>query len=480
MSNGIGIVAPVAVANKPTQATNQKSNDKAKGEVVFGQVLSKQSEQSNGIETSSKQTKQSNATEASSKQTGQSDTKESLGKQSQVQQNTTVKEASLFGSVDKLKEVDMKQLMETLEGLPEELIEVVTTLLEKWGLESSDEAGEENVLQQINKLIEEQPDLKNLVVAFLGQIEQTTVVNVESKSLDSDTVAKLNAMFEQVKGLLQQLSSQGEVPKETQMKLLKLLEQWTAVEKQAGQSAQSLLTNESGLQSKEQTIWSKLLDAYQKRETFQGQQKYQQSAQVTSSDIGKWVKQLVNSVGTTAVDDVSAGQAPVGTTLTNMPMSQVEQYIIHVGQGNSEETAETKLLNEIQRVLQSSKFLSKNNNSQLFLKLRPEHLGDILIKMTQLNGETTVKILVQSQAAKDMLESNMHQLKHMFSPQQVVVEKQEGSLLNQQNSDNPKQSLQEDRQSSENKQSSYVAEDSQNEEEESGISFSDILMNEKV
>src|SRR5699024_4075522 len=43
----------------------------------------------------------------------------------------------------------------------------------------------------------------------------------------------------------------------------------------------------------------------------------------------------------------------------------------------------------------------------------------------EMNGEMTVKITVSSQATKKMLEANIHQLKNMFSPHQVVIEKQE-------------------------------------------------------
>ncbi|UFU01027.1 flagellar hook-length control protein FliK [Radiobacillus kanasensis] len=457
MSSGIAVTPPVSVSAKttPSHPATKKS------EVSFVQVL--------GSKTSSQQTP---ANESEATETPEA-SKEAI--------KTPVVTESAYGALKAENQTELEKLLSKLEGLSEELLEVVKAFLEKSGLQTTEnDSKDQQSLEQLTTLLEQQPELMNMLVAFLGQLEQTSVLNAESMPLNAETSAKLLAIFDQVKGLLQQVANQDNVPKETQGKLLKLLEQWTAIEKQAGQSGQSLLTNENGqAASKEQTVWSKLLDAYQKREAMQGQQKYQHSAQVTSSDVGKWAKQLMTATTSTGVEATNI-QTPVGATLSTMPMSAVEQYTIHVSQGNTEQPAENKLLNEIQKILQSSKFLTNNGNSQLFLKLRPEHLGDMMIKMTQLNGEMTVKIIVQSQAAKDMLESNMQQLKHMFSPQQVVVEKQDGTLLNQQSNEEPRQSLQKDRQSSEEQQSSFSTDDRTKDDEESETSFYDILMNEKV
>src|SRR5699024_11587249 len=83
--------------------------------------------------------------------------------------------------------------------------------------------------------------------------------------------------------------------------------------------------------------------------------------------------------------------------------------------------------------MESSRYLNLNQaNRQMTIHLRPHHLGYIVVKMNELNGEMLVKLMVQSSDAKRMLESNLHQLKHMFSPHQVVIEKQDTLLFTDQ------------------------------------------------
>nr|WP_280922993.1 flagellar hook-length control protein FliK [Virgibacillus litoralis] len=120
----------------------------------------------------------------------------------------------------------------------------------------------------------------------------------------------------------------------------------------------------------------------------------------------------------------------------------------------------------------------QNGTSQLNITLRPENLGDMMVKLTQINGEMTVKIMVTSHAAKEMLESNMHQLRNMFSPQQVVVEKQEVSSQQAQTN----QSEQDDQNNSgqEQDQSNHSEQDDQEGEGDFETQFQNILMNEKV
>ncbi|HLR14534.1 MAG TPA: flagellar hook-length control protein FliK, partial [Bacillota bacterium] len=55
-----------------------------------------------------------------------------------------------------------------------------------------------------------------------------------------------------------------------------------------------------------------------------------------------------------------------------------------------------------------------------------EQLGEMTIQLVKIDGEMIAKITVSSQATKSALESNLHQLKNMFAPHQVLIEKQDG------------------------------------------------------
>src|SRR5690625_7091782 len=55
----------------------------------------------------------------------------------------------------------------------------------------------------------------------------------------------------------------------------------------------------------------------------------------------------------------------------------------------------------------------------------------MMVRLEEVNGEMTAKIIVTTEAAKKALQSNIHQLKNMFSPHQVVIERQDEIVLQQ-------------------------------------------------
>src|SRR5699024_11478984 len=82
------------------------------------------------------------------------------------------------------------------------------------------------------------------------------------------------------------------------------------------------------------------------------------------------------------------------------------------------------LVDKFADVIRNSQFLNRSGKMELNLLLKPAHLGHVTIKMTQVDGEMMVKMLVSSQAAKDMLEQNMHQLRHLFRSEEHTSELQ--------------------------------------------------------
>lgn len=64
--------------------------------------------------------------------------------------------------------------------------------------------------------------------------------------------------------------------------------------------------------------------------------------------------------------------------------------------------------------------------NQLTITLNPVNLGNITVRLVEVDGEMTVKLLVTSNLTKNALETNIHQLKHVFSPHQISIEREEG------------------------------------------------------
>ncbi len=122
-------------------------------------------------------------------------------------------------------------------------------------------------------------------------------------------------------------------------------------------------------------------------------------------------------------------------------------------------------------------FQNGNGQSEMNIRLKPQHLGDMNIKILQMNGEMTVKITVTTQAAKDILENNVNQLRHMFSPQQVVVDKSDIASGEQFFSQEEKEAGGFKDQQPSQSEDDHDAEDSS---EEETVSFKELLVNEQV
>ncbi|WP_088050199.1 flagellar hook-length control protein FliK [Virgibacillus dakarensis] len=288
---------------------------------------------------------------------------------------------------------------------------------------------------------------------------------------------QLATILKQAKTVIGQIQTDLDLPKAARS-ILKLLEQWTGLTKGLpnNQSALEIIvpeTTENG--KKELSVWRDLVTFFQKRDQFVSNQQYNINAKVTSHDVAKVLHKALNE------QSVEKGSTQQIQALSSMPMSKVEQYVIYLNQSQHSQSAPQQLIEQLQKVMKTSKFLTMNNGtSQLSITLKPDNLGEMMVKLTRINGEMTVKIMVTSQATKDMLESNMHQLKHMFSPQQVVVEKQDITSQQAQGFQGKQEERSMNEQSEEHSQHHTKDGDSGQQTDETELVFHDLLMNEKV
>ncbi|WP_100404480.1 flagellar hook-length control protein FliK [Bacillus solitudinis] len=123
-------------------------------------------------------------------------------------------------------------------------------------------------------------------------------------------------------------------------------------------------------------------------------------------------------------------QKPIGlnVSLTGQEFGQVlskaQQATIHLGENQPREVREQQFLKQFQQLLQKGVFSSKQDGVQsLSIKLYPAHLGRLDIQLTQLNGSIVARILSGSSTTRELLESQVAQLKQAFSQQQLNVER---------------------------------------------------------
>jgi len=115
---------------------------------------------------------------------------------------------------------------------------------------------------------------------------------------------------------------------------------------------------------------------------------------------------------------------PTHPILNAKPMSPIEQYVIYMQHADDDQVTSDQLLRQFRQIIQASQFSPlQSMQNQLAITLKPDNLGEMLVRFVEVNGEMAVKIFVSSQATKSLLETNIHQLKHMFAPHQISIEK---------------------------------------------------------
>ncbi|RLL45319.1 hypothetical protein D8M04_10720 [Oceanobacillus piezotolerans] len=276
---------------------------------------------------------------------------------------------------------------------------------------------EEQLLQ--SELVKRDSSKSNNVLTYQPLVELQKYK--ETFNTTNEYEKYFSEVFRKMEELLSGITSKAEMNKAAP-KLLELLELWSQLKTNSGTGISTELMNSINI--KESKVWEGLVKSFEKREKVASKLAYSTEAKVTVTDISKWLDKALGD--SFLVDKVNVAHSNLHTST---PLSRVEQYVIYTNQSNLNQPASQQLLDQFQQVMKKSKFLTlPNGSNQLSIRLQPNHLGDMMVRLTQVNGEMTVKILVATQTAKELLETNIKQLKNMFSPHQVVIEKQEWNV----------------------------------------------------
>jgi flagellar hook-length control protein FliK len=103
-------------------------------------------------------------------------------------------------------------------------------------------------------------------------------------------------------------------------------------------------------------------------------------------------------------------------------MTKIEQYVIHTNKDGEGPRFE-QFVKDFSSILSKSQFVKGANSNTLIIKLNPEHLGTLKVELVDQNGSITAKMIASSSMAKDMLDSQLSQLKTAFSQQNIRVDK---------------------------------------------------------
>ncbi|WP_374724036.1 flagellar hook-length control protein FliK [Calidifontibacillus erzurumensis] len=146
------------------------------------------------------------------------------------------------------------------------------------------------------------------------------------------------------------------------------------------------------------------------------------SSTTTKTENGQMKLSFIDPLGEKAKID-SFENLIVGSMKESTPISRFQQLVVSF-QPNYAPTYEDQILQQLQQIMKNSKFTTMpNGTSQIQVKLSPEHLGMLTIKLTETNGEMIARIIASTVQAKEVIEKNLQVLRHAFAVQNIQAEK---------------------------------------------------------
>ena len=125
--------------------------------------------------------------------------------------------------------------------------------------------------------------------------------------------------------------------------------------------------------------------------------------------------------GTTKDNSKESSLQAVSAAAGNMAIAKGELSVTELENRNN--ARNESLMREMQNIFKRSNFGQTGGTNRLLIKLYPEHLGQVRIELLQVNGVMTARILASTALGKEMLDSQLHQLRTAFVQQNLQVER---------------------------------------------------------
>ncbi|MGE7760660.1 flagellar hook-length control protein FliK [Peribacillus sp. NPDC097895] len=104
-------------------------------------------------------------------------------------------------------------------------------------------------------------------------------------------------------------------------------------------------------------------------------------------------------------------------------MTKLEQFVLTAPSIGEKNVSQEEFIKQFENILSKANFSGINGVNKLLIRLNPEHLGSLRIELIQKDGMLSAKIMATTAQAKDMMEKQIHALKHAFSGQNIQIEK---------------------------------------------------------
>ncbi|MDQ0230531.1 flagellar hook-length control protein FliK [Metabacillus malikii] len=170
-------------------------------------------------------------------------------------------------------------------------------------------------------------------------------------------------------------------------------------------------------------------------------------------------EELVNSDSSQGLISKEAGQqgfTSISQSNQSIPLTNAsgeiissnlkeQQFTIELSQFNQTDSSKTgeakfeqpqrqEFSHQLVQAFRTSRFAQMPNGAnRLVIRLNPDHLGSLTVKLVQRNGEMVAKIITSTNSAKELLDHSVHQLKQVLPNVQIEIERFEVPTQQQQN-----------------------------------------------
>lgn len=329
-----------------------------------------------------------------------------------------------------------KQLLEALGGQPELLAQLLTN------------PGFQQWLQQANELLTAMGNDTGVPVGSLpvhteggsaaanasfGGTQAKMIIAAFVQTMqqhpDSMLFQQLTQSFGETfaEALVQTTAAQGEVAA-SETKGANAAKQPAHAQAQAAAATKAALVQE---------VVARLVDDAAQDELVPQLQQFVAKMQTSKLDLlsAKHVAQRMMLAASAPADSTKADNASGETTLPSMPLFQTGDALRTLHSQNAKPAGETiQARNFVQDmsqfVIKAIKVNPLNGFSEAKLSLSPEHLGHVDVKIAMHNGQLVAQFSAQTALGKEMIESQLAQLRATLQNQGIHVERLEVSQSN--------------------------------------------------
>ncbi|MEH7385733.1 flagellar hook-length control protein FliK [Bacillus sp. JJ1521] len=189
-------------------------------------------------------------------------------------------------------------------------------------------------------------------------------------------------------------------------------------------------------------------------------------------------KLLQKTSNTTQVTTTATASETVPLVdVSSNQLSKVQQFSLFVDHNGKQLPNQQHFIKQFQNILARSSFLTSGGQQRLLINLYPEHLGSLRIEILQSEAGMIARIMASTAQAKELVESQITNLKHTFLAQNISVEKIEVSTQLQYQTE---RSLQRESEQQQGQHSGRQQKENKQQDTKDEQSFSSTLLDELV